>query len=478
MKKTFTTTMPDQVGAFLKADACISRLNLNITRVSYNKAVDTHMLFIEVDGDEDQLQLADKELEKLGYLHNTVHAGNVILMEFKLQDQPGTLLPVLTLINQFNFNISYISSQENNTPYQYFKMGLFVDDSEKISEFMQKVALLCPVRIIDYDKREKLLDNTVFYLNFSNDISEKMGLDDREKHDLIVNSNQIMQALDDRNSPPYKTFDYIGRFVDSLRKSKGDNFTPRITHLSTCAGMKVVLIEPPCGSNICVLECEESLLIVDTGFAYYEEEQRSVLNALYPDFEVRRKAAILTHADVDHCGCLNWFDTVYVNQECYENFAAEKAEVPALREENPLHAPYVRISKILSAYRSPDLKTLQVIGDSSMQTNTALSARGKFKFDELEFELYVGAGGHVKGEMVLIERTHRIVFTGDIFVNIKGFTDAQAKFNRIAPYLMTSVDTDPVEAKVEREAIFKLLSPGKWQIFSGHGAVCEREIVE
>lgn len=46
VKKTFATLMPDKAGAFLEAAKVFSSLGLNITRVSYNKAVDTHMLFV------------------------------------------------------------------------------------------------------------------------------------------------------------------------------------------------------------------------------------------------------------------------------------------------------------------------------------------------------------------------------------------------------------------------------------------------
>ena len=55
MKKTYVTSMPDHIGAFLKASKCFSELNINITRVSYNKAVDSHMLFIDGEGTEQQL---------------------------------------------------------------------------------------------------------------------------------------------------------------------------------------------------------------------------------------------------------------------------------------------------------------------------------------------------------------------------------------------------------------------------------------
>ena len=68
MKKTYITTMPDHIGAFLKASECFASLGINITRVSYNKAVDSHTLFIDADGDETQLAKADSELKKIGYL--------------------------------------------------------------------------------------------------------------------------------------------------------------------------------------------------------------------------------------------------------------------------------------------------------------------------------------------------------------------------------------------------------------------------
>ncbi len=62
MKKTYITTMPDQIGAFLKASECFASLGVNITRVSYNKAIDSHTLFIDADGGEEQLAEADREL--------------------------------------------------------------------------------------------------------------------------------------------------------------------------------------------------------------------------------------------------------------------------------------------------------------------------------------------------------------------------------------------------------------------------------
>lgn len=50
--------MPNHIGAFLKASRCFAANGVNITRVSYNKAVDSHMLFIDAEGTAQKLMVA------------------------------------------------------------------------------------------------------------------------------------------------------------------------------------------------------------------------------------------------------------------------------------------------------------------------------------------------------------------------------------------------------------------------------------
>lgn len=473
MKKTFATTIPDRIGAFLQADRLITRLGLNITRVSYNRAVDAHMLFIEVEGDAKQLETADKELTALGYLSNNPNYGNIILMQFKLWDQPGALLPILELINKYNFNISYISSQETNTDFQYFKMGLYVENEDDVSEFMKQATLLCDLKVLDYKASEKILDNTVFYISFTNDIASKIGLSEDKKRKLMVNTNRIMQILDERNKPPYKTFDYIGRIADMIIEHKGKNYVPRISRYETSNETPIVLVEPPCGSNTCVFVFDRLLLFVDAGFACYRDELWRVLREEIPDFDLKRKELLLSHSDVDHVGCAELFDKIYLSPQSYEDFAFQANNEPGWREENPLHMPYVKITKLLSAYRTPSLDKCVCLGQASDYEHKLLVKIDEISFEDLNFEIYAGSGGHVKGEIIAIERTEHIVFTGDIFVNIKGFTPEQAKYNKLAPYLMTSVDTNPSIARRERVAFLSLLDEGEWKIFGGHGAMYE-----
>ncbi|HIR20346.1 MAG TPA: Zn-dependent hydrolase, partial [Candidatus Pelethomonas intestinigallinarum] len=203
MRQTFITTMPDHVGAFLQASRAMAQLGLNITRVSYNRAIDVHTLFIEAEGEEDALARAVERLEEIGYLRGQPEAA-VLLVAFRLRDVPGAVTAALELIQQYDFNISYLSSQADSSGFQEFKMGLVVDDRRRFADFLNAAARLCPVRVIDYDKTEKILDNSVFYVSFASELAQRMGLGRDSRTELLVNINRAMQLLDERSEPFHK----------------------------------------------------------------------------------------------------------------------------------------------------------------------------------------------------------------------------------------------------------------------------------
>lgn len=469
MKKTFITKMPDHIGAFLKASRCLAELGINITRVSYNKAIDSHTLFIDAEGTGEQLETATAQLTEIGYLQPDKNESGIVLLEFMLKDIPGSVTDILALIDEFDFNISYISSQENGTDHQLFKMGLFVDDAGKITDFLSRAEKMCRVRIIDYNHTEKFYDNSIFYNSFVSEIARNMNLDPETKDRLLINTNLAMQTLDEQGMSPYRTFDSIGRFADLLASCKGDAFLPRITEHNLTEHTRLILIEPPCGSNTAIILHKENVLFIDCGYACYKEEMESLFRKLLPDYDNMRKTIFITHADVDHCGLLPFFDEIITSEKSAECLTAEYNGSDGFREQNRLHKPYINICKILTGYFPPSPEKLTVIHEGRKDSAAPLVQTGFFDFGDLHFEVYEGKGGHLPGELVLIDYTNHIAFTGDIYLNIKGFTPEQANYNRHAPILMTSVDTEPELCALERQTILQRLGTGNWQIFGAHG---------
>ena len=469
MKKTYVTSMPNHIGAFLKASKCFSQLNINITRVSYNKAVDSHTLFIDAEGTEEQLKKADIELEKIGYLQSDTNKTSIVLIEFRLSDVPGSVTSVLELINEFNFNISYISSQENGTDYQYFKMGLYVEDYDKVSEFLKEAEKLCKVRVIDYNSSEKVYDNSIFYNTYVLGLSQTMGLSEDVSRELLVHVNLAMQTLDEQGLSPYRTFDSISKFAELLGASKGSSFNPRISTHKITDNTEITLIEPPCGSNTIIIKSNDKILFVDSGYACYSDEMIRIFKKIVPDFENMEKTILVTHADVDHCGLLPMFDKIITSSKTATCLQREYEGKNGYREENPLHRPYINICKILTSYKAVNPEKITEMWNDVENPSEPLTQIGFFDFEELHFEVYEGKGGHLPGEIVLIDYSKHIAITGDVYINMHGLTAEQAEYNQYAPILMTSVDTDSKLCLEERKAIMQRLGVGQWQIFGAHG---------
>lgn len=111
MHKTYVARMPDKAGAFLVASRIISGYGGNIVRVNYNKAVDTHTLFIEVSADEKQHRSIEHDLKDSGYLSDADDKSRIMMIVLTLQDRPGAVTPILDILVKHNVNISYMSSQ-------------------------------------------------------------------------------------------------------------------------------------------------------------------------------------------------------------------------------------------------------------------------------------------------------------------------------------------------------------------------------
>ena len=466
VRKTYVTRMPDKAGAFLVAARIITEAGGNIVRVNYNKAVDLHTLFIEVTADMARHEIIAARLRECGYLPEELPDERILMIVLRLPDVPGAVAPALEVISRHKVNISYISAQADGSPWQDFKMGLLIENTGEMSRLVEELSDICELRILDYEVTDRLLDGTVFYITFANEMRQILSLTQEQTRKVLIYSNRIMQLLDEQKKSPIQTFDYIRRFARFVRDRQGDEFKAELTELRPAEGLTVRVISPPCGSNVCVLEYGGELLFVDTGFACYREEMLALLRRLWPDFDAMPRQAFLTHADVDHAGLLDLFGQVYMSADCALNFALERAAQPNFREQNPMHSPYARLSRVISRYAPPPEEICLSVGEKT--DGELFTLIGSRPFGKWRFDFWQGCGGHVRGETVIVCEELRLLFSGDIYVNIRGFTDEQREFNALAPFLMTGVETDSALCKRSREELLRRY-PG-YLILPGHGA--------
>ncbi len=256
IKKTYITTMPDKSGAFLQASKIIANCGGNIVRVNYNKSLDVHTMFIDVRATAIQHQRINQLLINYGYLlPATEDEAKVIMVVLKLPDVVGSVTPILQILSNYDINVTFISSQENGTGYQDFEMGLLIEKPNLIKRLLDELSKVCEVKIADYNFTEKSLDNTVFYIQFANEMRDILHLNQEQTNEVIIQTNKIMQLLEQRNEViPLKTFDYIKQFAQFVVDQKGENFERDIHVQKLPNGTYIYLFQPPCGSNTYIIK--------------------------------------------------------------------------------------------------------------------------------------------------------------------------------------------------------------------------------
>jgi len=480
-KKTFVTTMPDKSGSFLLASGIIASHGGNIVRVSYNKAVDLHMLFIDVQAAADKLLKIEEDLSDIGYINKKIAETRVIEVSVKIPDNPGAVLPVLEILNKHDINISYMNSCADGKPFQDFKFGLLIENPGMIKTLLDKISEIYPVDIIECESSEENLDNTVFYIRLANKMQELLGLSTEKTMQFISESNRILQVLQSEGEDAGKVFEYIRRFAYFVSSYRGDNYRTNIRKIVLSGRVVMYSIQPYCGSNTYVLVADDELVLIDTGYSIYADELLKVLQRLIPDWEKKDRRVYITHADVDHCGLLYKLDgaQIIVNEKSAENFKRQSDHLPDYREQTEINLGYSKISRIISGYIVPDASKFTVIDSGTPLDHNLLLAIGSMEIGDLQFSIMEGSGGHLDGEMIYVCREAGIVFTGDILVNINEFSKERAEFNSLAPYLMKSVNINSDKARKMRNQTMAIVQEISAQngrpciICGGHGPVSE-----
>lgn len=473
--------MPDKAGAFLRASKVIADHGGNIVRVSYNRAVDPHMLFVDVQAPENTLVDIEKGLSDIGYINENITEIRIIEVSVRIPDKPGAVLPVLGILNSYAINISYMNSIANNGEYQDFKFGLLIEKPETIKTLIYDISRVYQTDIIECDSAEENLDNTVFYIRLANEMRNILGISTDKAMLFISESNRILQVLQTKGENAGKVFEYIRQFARFVSSYRGDNFKVNIQKLILSNSVTLYSIQPYCGSNTCLLLSQNELVMIDTGYAIYSNEMSRIIKELIPDIDRLDKRIYITHADVDHCGMLSYLTdySIIVNKKSAGNFKKQLDQLPDYREQTELHMGYSRISRIISDYMPPEFDRLKIFDNNIPEEHDSLLPIGNMKIGDLDFTILEGSGGHLYGEMIYVCPAARIVFTGDIYVNIEGFSKERAEFNSLAPFLMKSVNVNSKKASEMRRQVFKIIHDISYQnnkpciVCGGHGPVSE-----
>ena len=479
--KTYVTNLPNRSGAFLEVCRAVSAQGGNIVRVSYNKALDLHTLFLDVDAADHAQGAILGKLAEMGVLAEGIPEIQVLVVEIRIPDRPGALMPVLELLARFDVNISYMNSSSGEEPFQRFTMGLLMEKPSLIQSLLEEISRLYPLDIPDYSDSGSNLDNTVFYIRLASEMRQLLSLSEGKTMEFLSEANRILQMHQKKGESPDKVFAYIRRFAAFVSRYRGTAFLADVDILPR-DGYTLYAIQPPCGSNTYVIQRGEEAVLVDTGYAVYAPEMGQVFHALFPGWDHMKKSILITHADVDHCGLLSLMPgvPVYLTAKSAESLEHQRLGIPDFREASSFCLGYSRLSRLISGYQPPDPAWLFPLGQGLPASHDDLTEAARITLCGLEFIALEGSGGHMYGETVYLCREAGFIFTGDNLVNISGFSAERAEFNALAPYLMGSVNIDSAKATRMRQQVSALIAEedrlrtaggdhGPYVVCGGHG---------
>ncbi len=438
IKRTFTTRTPDKPGAFMRACKVIMDKGGNITRVSYKRG--GLNLFIEVEGTRDELNAIEAGLSEMAYVDAEVKVPTILVMEVKIPNTPGMLFPVLEIIDKYEVNISYLNSREENRGFQNFKIGMEVKDPMVSKKILDEVSDIYLLNVVSYNGSYDALDITVGYIRLASQIQKLFSLDDDKTREFVTECRGVTELLMERGQDPAVVFDKVRQLADFIAYHRDLNFNPRITTHQLTEETSLTVVEPPCGSNTYVLRNDDNLLFVDSGMGIFSDEMITELRETYPAFFSMHKTMLVTHADADHCGLLSIMD----NAEIVVDERTADGLFDMARPTNDKDAYnycYGRLCRIITDYVAPERDIIRIIGDAP-ESHDEFVLLDKIKFGDIELEVYEGPGVHTKGQTVIICRKPKLLFTGDLYSNLKDVTPERAEYNQIAPYLPKDSEED------------------------------------
>jgi glyoxylase-like metal-dependent hydrolase (beta-lactamase superfamily II) len=489
-KRTFILAAANEAGAFKRAAEIIAKHNGNIVRLSYNKAVDLRTVFLDVSAYDQDLEAIQAELGSMGFFAGRLPEAEVITIKLRIRDIPGSLMPVLNILDDHSISISYLNSVRSSGDYQEFIMGILADNRSEAEPILDILGKDYHAEILEPNRSENTFDNSVFYTQLSREVKDDLGLSEEDTMEFLSESNRILQFLQKNGENSYNVFGSIREFCKFISDHKGIGFTYRTTKLELASDLEIYLIEPVCGSNICIMRFsyENSITIIDTGYAVYRDESFTAFRNLFPDWNLLKKRVIITHADVDHCGLLYYMEgnsEILMNRKSAESLARQKDGGEDYRDEKEFCHGYSMLSRIITGYTPPTLANVHYLDIGEPIALGQFTKIGYFDVGPYRFNVLEGSGGHMYGECVFICKEIGLIFTGDLLLDIKHFSEELKHFNSIAPYLMTTVDIDPPKARSIRKEMVRIISKisaetgTSFTLIGGHGpAFAIHEVLE
>jgi glyoxylase-like metal-dependent hydrolase (beta-lactamase superfamily II)/ACT domain-containing protein len=480
---SFIARMPDDPGALHRAAEIIKSHGGNIHRVDYDRRIDPHVVFFELEAEEGAPEEIKKDLQKIGYLQTSLATLRFLKFSVYLPDRAGMLFEFLSFTTGVGANIAFLDFDDKGKYPGRLTVALTLDNDAVADKLLEQLKHHYRLEILEYDATGKRLDDTVFYIRFAQELREIIGLADEEfLIALLKDANHIAQELTSQGRDPHMVFESILRTGRTLRNTTGTGFYAEVQEVPLSVGGTLYCFQMPCGGSVYVLKRGSEMAMFDTGFGIYHSEIVEML--AHYGLDPRETSAIfITHADADHSGGGGFFDVpAYMHPGSQDIIRVANRAYRSKMEGSILGEVYTKLINLFSKFEPPT--NVRLLSTAPLSQRHGLSVITETVICGLRFEILESLGGHLHGHIFFLCPEAGLLFTGDCLMNFDSFTKEREDFSTLAKNLMTTVNVDSEKARLERKALLDIVAEldagqktkgGRLIICGGHGAVSTLE---
>jgi glyoxylase-like metal-dependent hydrolase (beta-lactamase superfamily II)/uncharacterized protein with ACT and thioredoxin-like domain len=475
LRHSFIIRVPDEPGSLHRAAGIVTGHQGNINRLQFDRRIDLFTVFFEISATDENYGEIARELEEIGYLRTSLRPLSFLKIHVYLPHEPGALSGFLTHITASGANIAYIDFDDSGQHPERLTMSLNLEESPAVDRLLQALRSQYRLDVLEYDTTGRLLDDTVFYLRFAQEIRELTGESgDKFLLSLLGDINHIVQELAALGKDPKEVFGSILATGKRLSATTHDGFYAEIQRYPVGDGSEVVCIQPPCGGNVFLFRTPDEVAMIDSGYGCYYRDFLHLFRETGLCDVPSISRILVTHGDADHCGSAGLFSArSWLHPGTMKVIEQADRSYGSASEGSILDSVYTTIINLFSAFSPPPQPALfrtEEIGRAGI-----FPVIDRFPIGGLEFEVLEGLGGHLHGQVYFLSRKAGLLFSGDTLINHREISAERTEYNSLAVFLVTSVNMDSAVAKRERKGLIELVREveaergGPCLICGGHG---------
>jgi len=490
----------DRPGSLAELAGMFAAYGINIIFFHYNRSEHPNRVLLEVRSNtEDALNIISSELSRSNLLGGrfptpqlelgVMDSRNILKIEVQLQHLPGTLGAFARMLAARKANVIYMAYHEDvsETSANFSIATQNPGEIDRLLKEMNERGYYYSLVYRGTGQREiediiglNLVERFFFHLK------KLLDTDDIENLKKIVHSSRrLSDSLIRFSREAGKHFDAgdvttnILAFASASLMKTGKNFFYRRLPPLVFGRVRFHVFRLPTGGNINILESDEELVMIDSGYGLYYEDVKTMLrgNGLDPE-KVGR--IYLSHADADHAGMSGYFaeefsSRVYLHEEAqgileHENRAWGSAT--PLFELNHCFTVLVneftkfRVAKNWTPYSSQKKERLG-----------GFPVIDQFELADQSYRVIRSEGGHVPGQVFFLSCDSGLIFTGDYLLDVESLSPGEREILNLPKGMMTSTNVNSQlfrrEMDMMKELIINLASSvragRKTMIVPGHG---------